>query len=157
MPDFWTFEFLFQDGETFFQKNFWLKLLFMVSTLVGLTCSWIKKSWMTSTIHGHKVFKGERPLAPFLFAKIYCTHGHLGINPLHWQLMGQSVSTGYLFIQLANRLNTNCISARILHLKKSRVFFNFPFISIWNKWRSHINRVHILHTSDYSSHGFTVC
>ena len=35
MTDFWNFEQLFQDGETFFQKNFWLKSLQMVKTLTG--------------------------------------------------------------------------------------------------------------------------
>ena len=48
---FWNFEFLFQDGGRFFEKNFWLKLLHMVGTLVGLTSSLIKKSWMTSTVY----------------------------------------------------------------------------------------------------------
>ena len=48
MIEVWTFDQLFPIGETFFQKIFWLKSLFLVSTLVGLMWSWIKKPWMTS-------------------------------------------------------------------------------------------------------------
>ena len=36
---FQKFEQLFPNGETFFQKNFWLKSLQMVSSLTGLMCS----------------------------------------------------------------------------------------------------------------------
>ena len=50
MTDLWNFGLLFQDGETFFKKNFWLKSLVLVSTLAGLTWGWIKKPWMTSNV-----------------------------------------------------------------------------------------------------------
>ena len=51
MTDFWNFGRLFLIGETFFQKNFWLKSLLMVGTLLGLMWSWIKKPWMTSNLY----------------------------------------------------------------------------------------------------------
>ena len=38
-----NFEQLFQNSETFFQKNFWLKSLQMVSSLTGLMCSEIQQ------------------------------------------------------------------------------------------------------------------
>ena len=38
-----NFEQLFPNGETFFQKNFWLKSLQMVSSLTGLMCSEIQQ------------------------------------------------------------------------------------------------------------------
>ena len=44
MTDFWNFEFLFQNGQTFFQKKFWLKSLLMVSTLAGWMHSGIRES-----------------------------------------------------------------------------------------------------------------
>ena len=41
---FWNFEFLFQNGRTFFRIIFWLKWLLMVSTLAGWMHSGIQKS-----------------------------------------------------------------------------------------------------------------
>ena len=38
-----NFEQLFQNSETFFQKNFWLKSLHMVTTLTGLMSSQIRQ------------------------------------------------------------------------------------------------------------------
>ena len=38
-----NFEQLFQNSETFFQKNFWLKSLHMVTTLTGLMSSQIQQ------------------------------------------------------------------------------------------------------------------
>ena len=40
---FQKFEQLFPNGETFFQKKFWLKSLQMVSSLTGLMCSEIRQ------------------------------------------------------------------------------------------------------------------
>ena len=44
MTEFWNFDKLFlQINGTFFQKNFWLKSLLMVSTLAGLMGSGIQE------------------------------------------------------------------------------------------------------------------
>ena len=47
----WNFEFLFQIGEIFFQKNFWLKSLQIVSSLTGLMCSENNEPWRDSTVY----------------------------------------------------------------------------------------------------------